>query len=230
MSLIIFLKEWVTEIIAAIVGAILLWFMDFLPAKYQVHKRLTYSLKVKKAISNIELSINVKEQTKIEKIKEIMNPILDRDGADGVKLQRDIRFNSLESGASYVISTKINFETEENFILISCFNGFNIGFLGNIKNLNTTINELLEMSGCFNNLKENKEKVTIHISITPRERVLFSKEISNQIFNKEVSVSHVGKNFSTSYNTTDIKLVNEGLEYLEENVNKVFYEWMTCLI
>lgn len=215
------LKEWYTEIIAILVGMAFVWILGLLPSKFQYHKRLNFALKISKAISKIDVSIETKNIIKLQEIKKTLQEFLRNDFIEGITLQRDLLFNSNKSGGSYKISSTKDEETERFFVTISSFNAFGIGLFGRIKGLSSTIGELQSILDSFNRAKQETDKITIHITITPRRK---STE------KDKMQVKYDENNFSTAYTIKNIKIVNNGMASLDNNVNKVFYEWMTSLL
>jgi hypothetical protein len=138
-----------------------------------------------------------------------------------VKLQNNLTFKSNFSGASYDISIENDSPENKYFIIISCFNPFSIGLFGRIKRLNPFLNELNEIIECVQEYKKEKEKVTIHMTISPR--------LKNLEDNKS-QISYYEKNFSVNYNIKSIKIVNNGFSYIGDNIKKTFYDWIVSLL
>lgn len=211
-------NEWYAEIIAVLFGMMFIWILGLLPSKYQYHKRLNFAFRISKAISKIDVSIETNKLINLKEIHKILQNFLKNDYIEDVNLQRDILFNSNKSGSSYKISSTKDEETDRCFITVSSFNAFTIGFFGRIRGLNSTIGELQLILESFNKAKQGTDKVTVHITITPRKK---SAE------KDKMQVKYNEDNFSTSYTMKNIKIVNNGMSSLDNNISKVFYEWMT---
>jgi hypothetical protein len=219
-----FISEWVSELIAGLIGATVIWILSLLPHKYQYPKRLNFALKVSKAVSKAEVSIELREPLHLKDLEKIMKKFLEQEKIKDVDIKKFISFNSSYSGSSYKIKSSIIDEgndLKKYFINIDCHNAFNIGLFGNIKNLSTTMDELQEVVNYFDSLKRGTEKITTYITITPRERFNFDSKIQAE---------YSGTKFSTIYDMKNIKLTNEGFAYIKENINKVFYEWIASLL
>lgn len=214
-------SEWYAELIAVLVGMAIVWIAGLLPSKYQYHKRLNFALKVSKAISKIDVSIETNEQIKLKDVKKELTEFLKNDFLEDVKLQRDLSFKSNKTGSSYNISSSDDEETERHFITVSSFNAFNIGFFGRIKGLHSIINELQSILESLKNINQNNKTISVHITITPRKKSLEKDKML---------VRYDESNFSTTYTIKNIKIVNNGISSLDDNINKVFYEWMTSLL
>lgn len=215
------IKEWYTQIIAVIVGMIFMWIFGLLPPKFQYHKRLNFALKISNAISKIDISIETEKLTKIKDIHNSLKKFLNNTSIDDIKINEDLSFNSNKSGSAYKVYSYFDEGLDKNFILINSFNSFDIGFFGKLKGLRTTTNEIQSMLENLLGINKSENKITVHITITPR-RKNNSKE--------KLQVKYDGENFSTTYNLKNIKIVNNGMSSIEENINKVFYDWMTSLL
>ena len=214
-------KEWYVELIAVLIGMVLIWILGLLPSKFQYHKRLNFALKISKAISKIDISIETKKLINLQEIHKTLYEFLRNDFIEDINLQRDLSFNSNKSGSSYKISSTKDEETERFFVTIGSFNAFGVGSFGRIKGLDLTIGELQSILDSFNGVKQETDKITVHITITPRKK---STE------KDKMQVKYNEDNFSTSYTMKNIKIVNNGMSSLDHNINKVFYEWMTSLL
>ena len=104
---------------------------------------------------------------------------------------------------------------------MSSFNAFGIGLFGRIKGLNSTIGELQLILDSFSKAKQGIDKITVHVTITPRRK---------SVEKDKMQVKYDEDNFSTSYTMKNIKIVNNGMGSLDNNISKVFYEWMTSLL
>jgi hypothetical protein len=214
--------EWYAEILAGLFGMFFIWFLGLLPSRYQYHKRLNFALKVKKAISKIDISIETKDYVKISQIKKELEEFIEKHSMDETKsTQNDFSFFSNETGATYSISSLKDEEINKNFVVVHCMNAFNLGVLGRISGLRDVINEFQVILDCFSNLRKNKDKITVHISITPRWKFLKDEGIK---------VTSSRRDVETIYNIKNIKLVNNGVAYLKENISNVFYDWMVALL
>lgn len=216
-----FISEWVSELIAGLIGATVIWILSLLPPKYQYPKRLNFALKVSKAVSKAEVSIELREPLHLKDLEGIMKKFLEQEKIKDADIKKFIAFSSSYSGSSYKIKSTNDNEEEKYFVNIDCNTAFGIGLFGNIKNLNPVLNELQEIIGYFDTIKKGTEKVTVHITITPREKFNFDNKIQAE---------YSGTKFSTVYDMKNIKLTNEGFAYIKENINGVFYEWMTSLL
>lgn len=189
---------------------------DFLPNKWKIDKRLYYLIKIQKVICSIKVSIplrthidNVFLMKKLESFwSEETSTVRDNGGI--------ISFNSNLTGSTYEISTYQDEEEEKTFLTINNFNGFSIGPIGGIKNLDSAINEIQKITEFFSAEKESTDKISVEIQITPR-----TKKWENHL-----STDYKKENYSCCYNCKNIKITNEGYSSLKENISKVLYEWM----
>lgn len=216
-----FLSEWSIPIISAMIGGFFVWVLSLLPSRFQYPKRLNFALKVSAAVGKVDVSIPLKELGKIKEVKNKLQEILDRKEIRDVKLQNNLTFKSTFSGASYDISIENDFPEKKYFIIVSCFNPFSIGLFGKIKRLNPFLNELNEILELIQEYKKEKEKITIHIAISPRLK---------KTENNKSQISYYEKNFSANYNIKNIKIVNNGFPYMADNIKKTFYDWIVSLL
>jgi hypothetical protein len=215
------LSNWWTEIVSVLIGMVIVWLFGLFPPKYQFHKRINFAFKISKVVSKIDVSVETKEFVKISSVKAKLQGFLNNKHIEDINQQRDLKFNSTSSGGSYSISTSRDEETNQNFIVISCFNAFSIGLFGRIKSLKTSINELESILGSFSDIRKIEDRVIAHITLTPR-----GKDNSKE----RIKVDYSERNFSTTYTLKNIKVVNKGMSALKENIEGVFYEWMTSLM
>lgn len=214
-------KSWSSEIIAGLIGMFIVWFLGLLPPKYQYHKRINFALKVSNAVSKIDISLGVKDKPSLIKIHSNLKEFLSNGLIEDIKVKEDISFNSNKTGCSYKISTFYDEAIDKNFVVVSSFNSFNIGFFGKIKGLTKTIEEIQSIMDCLTGLERDKDKVTVHITITPRK---------DRNGKDRMQIKYNEENFSTTYNLKNIKIVNNGIGSLKQNINTIFYEWLTSLL
>lgn len=219
--LIDFISNWWTEIVSVLIGMIFVWIFGLLPPRYQFPKRINFAFKVSKAISKIDISIETKDFVNVSSVKTKLKTFLENKYIEDINLQRDLKFNSTASGGSYSISTNKDEETHQNFIIITCFNAFSIGLFGRIKSLKESINEIESILGSFSDIRKIEDKIIVHITLTPR------KENNSK---ERIKVDYSQRNFSTTYTIRNIKVVNKGMSALRDNIEEVFYEWMTSLM
>lgn len=216
----LFINYW-SQLVFTLVGMGIVWIAGLLPPKYQFPKRINFAFKVSKAVSKIDISVETNEFVKIVDVKDKLKNFLESKNIVDINLQRDLKFNSTSSGGSYSINTSKDDETGQNFIVISCFNAFAVGLFGKIKNLETSVDEIQSILGSFSDIRKIEDKITAHITITPRK---------NKSSKDRIKVDYSERNFSTTYTLKNIKIVNKGLSALRNNIEEVFYEWMVSLM
>lgn len=214
--------EWYITIIATVVGMILVWVMGLLPSRYQFHKRLNFALKVKKAVSKIDVSVQTRSPMDTITIQKELKKFFAQNSIEEIKSSKtELTFFSNETSGNYVISCTNDEETDNHFMIISCLNAFNIGKFGGISGLKDMVNEIQEILDSLGNIRKNKDNLTVQITITPRWKFLQDKGI-------EVRANM--KNVYTSYTIKSIKVVNKGTANIKENVYEGFYDWMVSLL
>lgn len=213
----IFLKEWLIPIVAALIGALLLFMMDFLPDNWKVHRRLLFMLKVKKTVCQIKISIPLKEDMDFNIVERafdkfwgenILNPKISEGG---------ISFFSKRSSSQYDIYLSEDDEEEKSFLIIENINGLGLGIFGGIKNLEETTNELQDLSDLFAKYRDSNQTIMSEFTITPRIEKFFHSNMKGEVHDKKYTCSFTAKN---------IIITNKGFFQLRNNISKSIYEWM----
>ena len=171
-------SDWWTQILAAIVGAFVIWFLGLLPPRYQFQKRLNFSLKVKNVVGKLEISVETDEYIAIKDIRNKLKTFFDKKRITDPNLQNNYTFKSNNTGTSYELSSTRDEGINKNFVNIKCFNAVKIGIFGGIKSIDSFTDELQELLDNFN-FRKDKDKISIFINVTPRWK--FFKEDKTSI-------------------------------------------------
>ena len=216
------IKDWYAQIIAALIGMIIMWCFGLLQPKFQYNKRLNFIFKIKKVITKIDISIETKQHHEISEIKKKIDTFLRNHMVSDVSLTNNqISFFSKETGIIYKLNSVHDEELDKEFILIVCEPAFNVNFLGTIKELKSTINELQTILNSFNKFEKNKNRITTYLTIIPRW---------NFLNEGRMKVNYLDTDLETSFTNKTIKITNTETNFLEENITKIFYDWISTLL
>jgi hypothetical protein len=194
---------------------------DFLPTKYKINKRIMFLIKIEKVVCLIKVSIPVKKHINLNQLGKRFDSFWNENTSNVRETHLPLSFYSKLSGSAYEVNSIEDVEENKNFITLSNFNGFNIGAFGMIRNIDTAINEIQQITDLFNSDRCGKDKITVEISITPRLKKESKSKLN--VENKEGNCSYV-------YNFKQIKIVNDGFSSLKQNISKTVYDWIDVFI
>jgi len=221
-----FFSEFAVEIVGVILISFVYFLLGFLPSKYQLHKRINYILKISKAVAKFEISIPYEEKLSKEDLEEIFESTFARSDIEVMKSDNILRLDSHKTGTSYELFSSHDPERDKNFILFKAHSPFRIDAVGNIYGLISTISEITEIMS-FVTRRADKAKITVHILFTPRNNFLLNKKMKDHFFDSKVKVRYTLQNCDVTHNNLSVKVVNNGLAYLKQNISHAFYNWMS---
>ena len=213
----ILLKEWLIPIIAALIGAFLMFIMNFLPDKWKIHRRFLFMLKVKKAVCQIKVSIPLKEEINFDILEQIFDKFWNENILNPKVSEGNISFFSKRSSSQYDVYLSEDDEEERDYLIIENINGLGLGIFGSIKNLEETTDELQDLSDMFAKFKDSTQTIMSEFTITPRIEKFFQSKMKGEIQDRSCTCSFTARN---------ITINNKGFVQLKNNISKSIYEWM----
>jgi len=218
MGISAFASEWASELLAIFIWSVILWLLSHAPDKYKIHKRFLFWIFVKKAITEINMTLTLRGQLSESRIQKLLQPFWSAQTTNVDESNPyNISFDSTLSGGSYEIKYLDDEEQDKKMITVKCFNGLSIGYFGGLKGFDETINEFQKLSEIFRKDMVDPESITVDISITPR-----TKRFLNSQLGAEVN----GANYSSRFTVRTIHITNKGFSSIKNNVSSVLYGWM----